>query len=151
MNRRILALLLAFLMMFAYAQSAVEIEERVFELSRNLRCPVCTSESIADSNAQISIEMRNTIQEKVSAGETDAQIYAYFQDLYGDWVLLNPPKRGIHLFVWLLPVIAGVIGVTALILLVRRWLRTAATPIEADPDAIARVLAELEKEKDTHS
>lgn len=151
MNRRILALLLAFLMMFAYAQSAVEIEERVFELSRNLRCPVCTSESIADSNAQISIEMRNTIQEKVSAGETDAQIYAYFQDLYGDWVLLNPPKRGIHLFVWLLPIIAGVIGVTALILLVRRWLRTAATPIEADPDAIARVLAELEKEKDTHS
>lgn len=149
MSRRFIALLIALLMMFTAAQSAVEIEERVFELSRNLRCPVCTSESIADSNAQISIEMRNTIQEKVSAGETDAQIYAYFQDLYGDWVMLNPPKRGIHLFVWLLPVIAGVIGVAALILLVRRWLRTAATPVEADPDDIARVLAELEKDADS--
>lgn len=146
MTRRFSLLLLALIMMFAAAQSAVEIEERVFELSRNLRCPVCTSESIADSNAQISIEMRNTIQQKVSAGETDAQIYAYFQDLYGDWVMLSPPKRGIHLFVWLLPVIAGIIGVAALVLLVRRWLRTAATPIEADPDDIARVLAELEKD-----
>lgn len=148
MRTRVVAVFLAVLFAFGAAQSAVEIEERVFELSRNLRCPVCTSESIADSNAQLSVQMRNEIQEMVSAGRSDEEIYAYFQDLYGDWVFLNPPKRGIHLFVWLLPVIAGIIGVTALILLVRRWLRAASAPIEASPDDIARVIADIERQKE---
>lgn len=148
MRARIIAVLALVLLALGAAQSAVEIEERVFELSRNLRCPVCTSESIADSNAQLSVQMRNEIQQQVSDGRTDEEIYAYFQDLYGDWVFLNPPKRGIHLFVWLLPVIAGIIGVTALILLVRRWLTTAAAPIEASPDDIARVIADIERQRD---
>lgn len=148
MTRRFTAFLAVLLLVFAHAQSTVEIEERVFDLSRNLRCPVCTSESIADSNAQISIEMRNTIQEMVSAGATDAEVYGYFQNLYGDWVLLEPPKRGVHLFVWLLPVIAGVIGLGALILLIKRWTAAAAKPVDADPDDIARVLADMAKEKD---
>lgn len=148
MRARIIAVLALLLLALGAAQSAVEIEERVFELSRNLRCPVCTSESIADSNAQLSVQMRNEIQQQVSDGRTDEEIYAYFQNLYGDWVFLNPPKRGIHLFVWLLPVIAGIIGVTALILLVRRWLTTAAAPIEASPDDIARVIADIERQKD---
>lgn len=148
MRTRVVAVFLAVLFAFGAAQSAVEIEERVFELSRNLRCPVCTSESIADSNAQLSVQMRNEIQEMVSAGRSDEEVYAYFQDLYGDWVFLNPPKRGIHLFVWLLPVIAGIIGVTALILLVRRWLRAASAPIEASPDDIARVIADIERQKE---
>lgn len=148
MRARIIAVLALLLLALGAAQSAVEIEERVFELSRNLRCPVCTSESIADSNAQLSVQMRNEIQQQVSDGRTDEEIYAYFQNLYGDWVFLNPPKRGIHLLVWLLPVIAGIIGVTALILLVRRWLTTAAAPIEASPDDIARVIADIERQKD---
>lgn len=148
MRARIIAVLALLLLALGAAESAVEIEERVFELSRNLRCPVCTSESIADSNAQLSVQMRNEIQQQVSDGRTDEEIYAYFQDLYGDWVFLNPPKRGIHLFVWLLPVIAGIIGVTALILLVRRWLTTAAAPIEASPDDIARVIADIERQRD---
>ena len=148
MRNRVVALLFAMLLAFGAAQSTVEIEERVFELSRTLRCPVCTSESIADSNAQLSVQMRNEIQLMVSAGRSDEEIYAYFQDLYGDWVFLNPPKRGIHLFVWLLPVIAGVIGVTALVLLVRRWLSAASAPVEASPDDIARVIADIERQKE---
>ena len=148
MRNRVVALVFAMLLAFGAAQSSVEIEERVFDLSRTLRCPVCTSESIADSNAQLSVQMRNEIQQMVSAGRSDEEIYAYFQDLYGDWVFLNPPKRGIHLFVWLLPVIAGIIGVTALVLLVRRWLSAAATPIEASPDDIARVIADIERQKE---
>ena len=77
--------------------AAVQLQSRVFEIARQLRCPVCVSESVGDSNASIAIEMRNQIQDQLEAGRSEAEIMAFFQERYGDWILLEPPRRGVHL------------------------------------------------------
>ena len=128
---------------FASAQD-VQIESRVFDIARKLRCPVCVSESVADSNAQLAQQMRALIQQQLEEGRSEAQIFAYFTNRYGDWIMLEPPRRGIHLVVWILPVVAGLSGVAAVVFLVRRWLASAREPIVVDQAQLDRVRADLE-------
>ncbi|MFO7546322.1 MAG: cytochrome c-type biogenesis protein CcmH [Trueperaceae bacterium] len=138
----VLALVASAFLAFTFAQD-VEIESRVFDIARKLRCPVCVSESVADSNAQLAQQMRALIQQELEEGRSEEQIYAYFQARYGDWIMLEPPKRGIHLLVWLLPVLVAVAAVVTVALLARRWLAAARTPVQADQDDVARVRAQL--------
>lgn len=131
-----------------------QLEARVFEISRKLRCPTCVSESVADSNAGISIGMRNEIQAQLQAGASEAEILAFFQDRYGDWILLEPPRRGIHLVVWWLPGIALAAGVIGLATLMVRWTRNAQQATheaQADDADLARVRAALQGDSETTS
>lgn len=130
---------------FALAQT-VEIEQRVFDIAAELRCPVCQSESAADSSSASSIEFRNIIRERLQAGENEAQIVGFFQGKYGDWILLDPPRRGLYLWVWGLPVAAGVFGLSFLAVLLKRWRKNAALPIETsaeDRELVRRELGRL--------
>ncbi|MEZ4631022.1 MAG: cytochrome c-type biogenesis protein [Deinococcales bacterium] len=112
------------LLFLAHLGLAQEIlEQRVFEIARQLRCPVCRAESAADSSAETSQEFRQIIQEQLEAGKSEAEILAFFRERYGDWILLSPPKEGLHLLVWLLPIIAGLIALIVLAMLMQRWLR----------------------------
>lgn len=131
--------------------STVELESRVFDITRQLRCPTCVAESVADSNAAISIEMRTQVQTQIEQGRSESEILAFFQERYGDWVLLEPPRRGVHLFVWWLPAIALAAGVGGLTLLMVRWTRNAERAgAEAPPDNddLARVRAALDEEEE---
>lgn len=131
----------------ANPSAAVELEARVFQIAGKLRCPTCVSESVADSSAAISVEMRRQIQAQLEAGATEKEILAFFQERYGDWILLEPPRRGVHLFVWWLPGIALIAGAGGLTLLMIRWTRTsrrAASENDVGADELARVRAALE-------
>ena len=66
-------------------------------------CPVCQGEAIGDSPSETSTAMMDIVEEKVAAGESDAQIVDYFTDRYGNGILLDPPFSGSTLLVWLLP------------------------------------------------
>lgn len=141
------ALMLVFLALFFASFTLgqeTQLEQRVFEIARDLRCPVCTSESVADSNADIAIEMREIIQEKLIAGESEQQINAFFQERYGDWIMLEPPKRGVHLFVWLLPAVVALVGVTTLIILIRNWTSSSKEEIVVDAADLKRVREALD-------
>lgn len=152
LGRIVLALFALASLVPVWAQdgAAVQIEARTFEIAGKLRCPTCVSESVADSNAGISIEMRNQIQSQLEAGATEAEVLAFFQERYGDWILLEPPRRGIHLLVWWLPGIALLAGVGGLAFLMVRWTRAgqreAAAGTVEDED-LARVRAALEHEE----
>ncbi len=130
---------------FAFAQDVTPatLDPQVFEIAGELRCPVCTAESVGDSSAPIAVEMRNVIQEQLGQGKSEKEILAFFQERYGDWILLNPPKRGIHLLVWLLPLIVAVIGVGFLVMYLRRWTKQAKAPIEASAEDLERVREEM--------
>lgn len=138
----LLILWMAVLGAVATAQQ-VELEQEVFTIARELRCPVCRAESAADSNAETSIEFRNIVREQLQAGQNREQILAYFQARYGDWILLEPPRRGVHLLVWVLPLLAALAGVALLIFFLRRWTKDANTPIEMDDEGLERVRREL--------
>lgn len=84
-------------------------EDRVNALGARIKCPVCQGEAIGDSPSETARAMMDIVAEKVSAGETDAQIVDYFTARYGTGILLDPPFSGSTLLVWLLPV-AAVVG-----------------------------------------
>ncbi|MGZ5384759.1 MAG: cytochrome c-type biogenesis protein [Acidimicrobiia bacterium] len=103
------------------------VEDRVNALGSRIKCPVCQGEAIGDSPSETSAAMMEIVKEKVSAGETDAQIIDFFTARYGNGILLDPPFSGSTLLVWLLPV-AAVVGGIWMILSRRRL------PMKAEPD-----------------
>lgn len=134
----------------SFAQNASpppDLSSRVFDIARELRCPVCQGESAAESNADISVEMRRIIAEQLAQGKSPAQIKAYFVQRYGNWILYDPPRSGATLWVWLSPLIG--LGVLALLLwryqgLVRKRARASVDGVsEAE---IARLEAELSQQ-----
>lgn len=128
------------------ARAVTELDPEVFAIAKELRCPVCRAESVAGSSAPISIEMRQIIQEKLEAGESREDILAYFQERYNDYILLNPPKRGIHLIVWIAPLLAALVALWLFWRFMKRWTRQAETLPETAADEVARVRALLEQQ-----
>ncbi len=77
------------------------LEARAREISRDVRCPVCQGETIDDSNAQISRDLRIIIRERLVAGDSNEEVIAFLVARYGEFVLYDPPKTGINLVLWL--------------------------------------------------
>lgn len=77
------------------------LESRAREISAGLRCPVCQSESIDESNATLSRDLRLLVRERLVAGDTDQEAIDYIVARYGEFVLLRPDVRGANLVLWL--------------------------------------------------
>ena len=77
------------------------LEARAREISRALRCPVCQGESIDDSNAGISRDLRLYVRERLVEGDTDAQVITAVSDRFGEFVLFEPPMRGANWVLYL--------------------------------------------------
>jgi cytochrome c-type biogenesis protein CcmH len=77
------------------------LEARAREISRDIRCPVCQGESIDDSSAPISRDLRIIIRERIMAGDTDTEVVDYIVARYGEFVLFNPRPEGSNLILWL--------------------------------------------------
>ncbi len=77
------------------------LEARAREISRAVRCPVCQGETIDDSNARISRDLRIIIRERLVAGDSDQQVIDFLVARYGEFVLFDPPKTGVNLILWL--------------------------------------------------
>lgn len=77
------------------------LESRARALSEGLRCPVCRNESIDESNAAISRDLRLLLRERLVAGDTDAEALQFLVDRYGDYILLNPKVEGANILLWL--------------------------------------------------
>ena len=110
------------------------LDDRVREVARGLRCPVCSGETVADSNAPISVQMRGIIREKLEAGESRDQIDAYFVSRYGPEILLTPQASGFTLGVWVMPIVALVVGFLIVLAVLRSWSRRGDAPIAPAED-----------------
>lgn len=89
-------------------------EARAQSLEREIRCLVCQNEPIAQSTADIAADMRALVRERIAAGDSDAEIRAFFRERYGDFVLLRPPFDIRTLALWAAPfalLAAGFLGV----------------------------------------
>ncbi|MBU1836494.1 MAG: cytochrome c-type biogenesis protein CcmH [Alphaproteobacteria bacterium] len=76
------------------------LESRAREISAGLRCPVCQNESIDESNAPISHELRVLLRERLVAGDTDEQVVNFLVARFGEFILLNPDRQGANLILW---------------------------------------------------
>ena len=83
---------------------------RAVKLAEKLRCLVCQNQSIAESNAELALDLRRQINEQIAAGRTDQQIVDYMVARYGDFVLYQPPVKSTTILLWAGPGILVLIG-----------------------------------------
>jgi len=103
-------------------------EKRLLELSNELRCLVCQNQTIADSNAELAVDLRREIRGMIQAGKTNPEIIDFMVARYGDFVLYRPPVKGITLLLWGGPLALMLVG----FFILQRYLRQRAKRIAAD-------------------
>ena len=91
-------------------KSETALEKRVRVVASKLRCPVCQGESVYDSHADVAVEMKKLITERLTKGESEADILGYFQARYGNFILMEPPAQGVHWVIWVFPAFLGLVG-----------------------------------------
>lgn len=112
---------------------------RVHRLASQLRCVECQSLSVADSDTPVAQATRADLQQRVAAGQTDAQIREAYVRRYGPFILLQPSSSGIGLLVWALPIGLVVVAAGGLALAIRRWQRQPRlAPSTADEELVDR-------------
>lgn len=108
------------------------LEARVMALAVELRCLVCQNQTIADSHADLAVDLRKQIREMLQQGRSDAEIRSYMTDRYGDFVLYKPPFKATTALLWAGPPVLLVAALAGLFLMLRR--RQRASPDAFDPD-----------------
>ena len=103
------------------------IDERVQAIASTLKCPVCRSQSVADSEVAAARAIRTEIGRRVEAGEDDDAIRQAIADAYGEDVQLTPRGSGFAGLVWIVPVVGLVLALAALSATFARWRRRATT------------------------
>ncbi len=110
----------------AYAKEAAPeaadpaLEARMLRITSELRCLVCQNQTIADSHADLAVDLRRQTRELLVAGKTDREIVDYMTARYGDFVLYRPPLRATTVALWFGPAAMLVAGATVLLTVLRR-------------------------------
>jgi cytochrome c-type biogenesis protein CcmH len=77
-----------------------EYQTRLRALSEELRCLVCQNQSLADSNAELALDLKREVERLMTEGKTDAEIKSFLVQRYGDFVLYKPPVQNNTLLLW---------------------------------------------------
>ena len=117
------ALFFALLWLALGAAVAVAQSPDAQRLYTRLYCPLCGGVRLDVCELQVCNDMKQVINQKLAAGESDEQIIAYFRQQYGDQVLGDPPTEGINLVPWLIPFLLVLLGTVALWQMALRWTR----------------------------
>lgn len=92
-------------------------EKQALALMDSIRCVVCQGQPVSGSNADLAGDMRRIIRERIAAGESPDQVRAWLVSKYGAWVSFKPPLEARTAPLWLVPLLALMVG---LWLLMRR-------------------------------
>jgi cytochrome c-type biogenesis protein CcmH len=91
------------------------LEKRVLALTEELRCLVCQNQTIADSHADLAVDLKNQVREKLAQGMSDQEVKNYMVERYGDFVLYRPPVKSTTWFLWFGPFLLLVLGMAFLL------------------------------------
>jgi cytochrome c-type biogenesis protein CcmH len=131
MKRHIWPLLLLVLLLSSLAAPALAqapTPNEINEIAKDLWCPLCNGVRLDNCELQACIQMKEVISQKLEEGAEIDEIKAYFVEQYGDVVLGAPANEGFNRVVWLLPILAAVVGLGWLIFLVRSWVQRRPAP-----------------------
>lgn len=126
---RLSTVLLVLLMLVATQSFAVlpeevlpdpALETRARLISQDLRCLVCQNQSIDDSNAPLAKDLRVIVRERLTAGDTNEQVFGYVVSRYGNYVLLKPPLQADTFLLWASPFIMLVTALSVAFIYLRR-------------------------------
>ena len=145
MHRLLTALALSLLLVFSStllageAQPLIkdpEIASRMAALTAKLRCLVCQGQSVAESGSDFSNDIRREVKKLMEEGRSDQEVIDFLVQRYGDFILFEPPVKGLTAMLWFGPFVLLITGVTVLIVVLRRRARGPAP--ELTPEEIAR-------------
>jgi cytochrome c-type biogenesis protein CcmH len=120
------------------------VDDRVHHITSQIRCPVCSGETVADSGAPISQDIRTAVRQQLVAGRSNHDITAYIVHQYPG-TALNPPSTGVGLLVWALPVVVFVGAALGLGLTFARWrTRSGITVSDEDRQLVERARRDVD-------
>ena len=90
--------------------SADENLDKVDRISKNLRCLICQGQSVYDSQSDFALSIKQLIENKISEGKEDKEIYEYLKSKYGDWIMYEPELDKKTILLWILPLILFIFG-----------------------------------------
>lgn len=118
-----------------------QLEARARSLSEELRCLICQSQSIDDSDAPIARDLRLLIRDRLKAGDSDSQVKEFLVDRYGEYVLLKPAFAWHNALLWGIGPLALIVGGALMVAVLRRSARSG--PPRLTPEEEARLEALL--------
>ncbi len=121
------------------------LEARARDISKGLRCLVCQNENIDDSNASLAHDLRVLVRDRLTAGDSDAEVVDFIVDRYGEYVLLEPRATGSSLALWLAGPAMLLVGAGVALAYVRRRSRAFPEDTSLSADESARLRGILEE------
>jgi cytochrome c-type biogenesis protein CcmH len=147
--KKLSSLLCIFLLGFSLAlQAKVEsrefaseqMEEDYKTLVAELRCLVCQNQNLADSNAELAVDMRNKVYSMLNEGKSKTEIADFMVARYGDFVLYRPPVKSSTFMLWFGPFIFLLVGALIAVSYVRRQQKSAQSVVDTQTQKRAHSL-----------
>ena len=103
---------LFFIIFFIISSSNLEanMDDMKIKITKNLRCLICQGQSVYDSDSEFANSMKVLVDKKLNEGLSENQIYDYFKEKYGEWILYDPTLNKNTYILWLLPILIFLIG-----------------------------------------
>ena len=118
MKIKLLILTLTFIsfssILSASSKMTSQQNDRAIDLFKEIRCLVCQSQTIYDSNSELATDLKLFIQEEIIAGKTDNDIKAQLVTNYGEWILMTPSLSKTNYILWFSPFIFLLIGIVVM-------------------------------------
>lgn len=99
------------------------LEAQMMRISEELRCLVCQNQTIADSHAELAVDLRNQVRDMLRAGKSEKEIKDYMVQRYGDFVLYRPPVKATTTLLWVGPFVLLIAGLMVLLFKLRQRTR----------------------------
>ncbi|MGI9260872.1 MAG: cytochrome c-type biogenesis protein [Woeseiaceae bacterium] len=115
-----------------------EMQARYEAIIEEVRCVKCQNQSIKDSNALIANDLRREIRRLLTDGMTDAEVYDFLVERYGEFVLYRPRMSGVSLILWIAPAVFLLIGGAVFVRVLRK---RSSMPIDFDDDVESEQVA----------
>ena len=103
--------LFLFLIFGCINENDLSLEQRSYQLSKQIMCPICEGQTLDQSQSQLSKDMKNSILNLLDEGKTNKEIRDFFANRYGEEVLASPPQKGFNIFLWIVPSIIFLTGI----------------------------------------
>ena len=87
-----------------------EQQSRYTQLIENIRCPVCQGQSISGSNSELAKDLREKVREMILDSHSDADIYSFMVERYGDFVVYKPPLNIKTFLLWFAPLLVMILS-----------------------------------------
>ena len=107
---KLLKLSFIFFLIISFNHLKANNEDMKNEITKNLRCLICQGQSVYDSDSEFANSMKLMVDKKLKEGLSEAQIYDFFREKYGEWILYDPELNKNTYILWLLPILIFLIG-----------------------------------------